>query len=146
MAEDKKRLITWNWDKEGFVLSASIESPKTTAEWRVKEFYPNVNWKKADDLEVGLMVNGLKQRLADKAAANKDSGLTPYERLNAMSELGKTLLEKRTYSLGGTGGGLTSDQQWDRIVREGIAQGIPEELAKSLASKLFPKAKQASAE
>lgn len=146
MADEKKRLITWGWNKEEFTLSATIERPKTTAEWKVKEFYPNVNWNKADDLEVGLMVNGLKQRLADKAAANKDSGLTPLERLNAMSELGKLLLEKRTYALGSSGGGLTSDQQWDRIVKEAVAQGIPQEMAENLASKLFPKAKQAQAQ
>lgn len=158
-ATDKKRLITWAPDYTALTLKATVSigvvDGKEVTEshvWDLKEFTPNMDWKKATDLERGIVYNGLKQRLADKAAVGKDAEYTAKERLDMMVTLGEKLLESGTYALPGAGGGgLTAEANWEKAYKGALKammdNGIPEAQAQSIAavaaSNQHPKAKQA---
>jgi uncharacterized protein (DUF3820 family) len=156
MAELKKvKVITWSHDSNLYTLTASIDTPKRSVTWNLHDFFPNVSLGKLDDLELGILFNGLKQRLSDKIALGKDAAkeTSPDERLDAMKSLGDMLLEKRTYSVstGAGGGGLSHDAmyaKWWKLAEE-MAVGIKSEkeranflkLQRQMLAGMFPKAK-----
>ena len=153
MADDSKtreRELAWVFDYKTFELTCTASSIKESASWDLKLWYPHVDFTKLDDLEINSLVNGVRQRLADRSAVPAGT-YSVHEKLLMRVALGKTLLDTRKYAVGGGGGGLSAEALWDKVYKEATAQnikvGIPENIAKlaaqATANGLHPKAPQA---
>jgi hypothetical protein len=81
------------WTVDGSVLTLEhVDSPVAlTQTFDVVEIFPE--WDTLTDVQQKVVLNGLKQKLADSVAVSKDAKLTPKERSEAIAELWGRLLE-----------------------------------------------------
>lgn len=91
----------WNV-RDDMVMVRSFEGLEDL-EFDPRDFFLGTDFAELEEVEKLCIVNGLKQKLADKVAVKKDEKLTPQERRDAMEELWTQLCEERLWNKKGAG-------------------------------------------
>jgi hypothetical protein len=109
----------WTYNEETHVLTRTYmqkvvnkETGKETQveaaealEMALDDLFPNMDWAQADEVEVGLAVNGTKQKMDDAIAKSKDEKLTEAEKRDVQSALLDRLQNQRKWNMEGKAGG-----------------------------------------
>jgi len=91
------------WTLDGSYLTLEhVDSPeKLTQTFDAAEIFPQ--WTELTDVQQKVIVNGLKQKLADSVAVSKDAKMNASERHDSIAELWERLLDGEWNRKGETG-------------------------------------------
>lgn len=126
-----KRLL--KWEVSGSILTAvAVDDATLRMKFNVVEVFPDYN--ELTDVRKLLVLNGLKQKLADAGAIDSAKEPTAMDKLNAANKIWKNLLAG-IWSERGTG---TREPKVavSKLREELLAQGISEAVVDSVIEKL----------
>ena len=120
----------WTVEEKTLVLVRSFgeDSGVESSRFDPRSFWTSVHFDELEEVEKLCIINGLKQKLADKVAVKKDEKLTPAEQKEAMDELWKQLCEERLWNVKGGGGKRTGMVGLKKIVVGFAGQGMSAEV------------------
>lgn len=98
-----RKLMDWTFKKGNFTLTVTFLQTTETREFALTELFVNVDLAKMDNAELGTVVNGTKQKLADSVAPKEID--TDSLRIEKMERLWERMTVDRKWNLEKTGGG-----------------------------------------
>lgn len=97
----KKKWMNWTLNETMDVLTCSFDdilehTPDLVC--NLREFFKSVKWERLEDVEKLALVNGIKQKLADKTAASKDLAMSAKEKRAVMAATWERLCNERLWN------------------------------------------------
>jgi len=97
----KKKWMSWTLSEDMSVLTCAFDdvlehTPDLVC--NLREFFKSVKWERLEDVEKLALVNGIKQKLADKTAASKDLAMSAKEKRAVMAATWERLCNKRLWN------------------------------------------------
>lgn len=119
--ESKKKMLTWSLSEDGMTLKLTTDAGNR--EFPIADFWKTSKFERLEDVEKLCVLNGLKQKLADKVAASKELQLSMTEKLAIIDETWKR---------------LTTERQWNKPSegKRGFVSKIDTALAKATAEEM----------